>query len=310
MKQYAVVDLGSNTIRISVYEGKTDGTVHLLFSEKEMAGLAGYVENGSMSIPGMERAAEALYNFQHLTEMLHVDEIYVFATASLRNINNTLEAVDYLEAKTGLRIDVISGVEEARLGYLGALSDTNLVSGMLFDIGGGSTELVQFADGAIQTAQSLEIGSLNLFRRHVSGIWPKKQEQEQIRAEIQTALEQTRLPAEPFPCLCGVGGTARAVLKLARLRYGFPAAQRSITMEQLSELSELIAGRGRRARDMILRACPDRVHTIIPGTLLMESLCLRLGCEKVKISHYGVREGYLCQKLRKSTISATPRIES
>ena len=305
VKKYAVIDLGSNTIRISVYEVQGGSRFHLLFSEKEMAGLAGYVEKGTMTQAGLERACEALQNFQHLLQVVDTRLVYVFATASLRNINNTLEAVDYLEARTGLRIDVLSGTEEARLGYLGALAAGGLEKGVLFDIGGGSTEIVQFDRGVILQAQSLEIGSLNLFRRNVSGIMPKKSEQEQIRLEIQEKLEEVKLTGAPFPQLCGVGGTARAVLKLGRLRYGLDAMERTVTMEQLRELTELVQGKGRRARDMILRACPDRIHTIIPGMLLMETLCSSLGCREIRISPYGVREGYLCQKLKNDTISAT-----
>ncbi len=307
VRKYAVIDLGSNTIRISVYEVQGGSRFHLLFSEKEMAGLAGYVEKESLTPAGMERACEALQNFQHLLQVVDTQRVYVFATASLRNINNTLEAVDYLEARTGLRIDVLSGTEEARLGYLGALAAGGLEQGVLFDIGGGSTEIVQFDHGLILQAQSLNIGSLNLFRRNVSGILPKKSEQDQIQLEIREKLEEVKLSGAPFLQLCGIGGTARAVLKLGRLRYGLDTDQRSLSMEQLCELTELVQGKGRRARDMILRACPDRIHTIIPGMLLMETLCSSLGSREIKISPYGVREGYLCQKLKNDTTSATHR---
>ena len=310
VKKYAVIDLGSNTIRISVYEVQGGSRFHLLFSEKEMAGLAGYVEKESLTSAGMARACEALQNFQHLLQVVDTQRVYVFATASLRNINNTLEAVDYLEARTGLRIDVLSGTEEARLGYLGALEAGGLEQGILFDIGGGSTEIVRFDRGRVMQAQSLNIGSLNLFRQNVSGIFPKKSEQEQIQSEIQKKLEEVNLSGAPFPQLCGIGGTARAALKLGRLRYGLDADQRSLSMEQLQELTELVQGRGRRARDMILRACPDRIHTIIPGMLLMETLCSSLGSREIQISPYGVREGYLCQKLKNNTISAIHKTEN
>ena len=66
---------------------------------------------------------------------------------------------------------------------------------------------------------------------------PKKSEQEQIRLEIQEKLEEVKLTGAPFPQLCGVGGTARAVLKLGRLRYGLDALERTVTMEQLRELT-------------------------------------------------------------------------
>lgn len=147
VKKYAVIDLGSNTIRISVYEVQGGSRFHLLFSEKEMGGPGRVCGKGNHD-PG--RTGTGVRGAAKLSASIAgggYRRVYVFATASLRNINNTLEAVDYLEARTGLRIDVLSGTEEARLGYLGALAAGGLEKGVLFDIGGGSTEIVQFDRG-------------------------------------------------------------------------------------------------------------------------------------------------------------------
>ena len=168
---------------------------------------------------------------------------------------------------------------------------------MLFDIGGGSTDLVPFAGGAILEARSLEIGSLNLFRRNVEKIWPKKAEIQGILAQIQKSLDQVPLRAET---VCGVGGTARAMLKLRNAR--FRTEGRTISIEELEAVTALLRDRSREARDLILEVCPDRLHTIIPGALLMTTLAEKLEAKDVTVSPYGVREGYLCRKLRRDTI--------
>ena len=297
MRKYAIVDLGSNTIRLSVYERKDDNSFHLLFSEKETAGLAGYIEKGIMTPPGISRACEALENFHHLLRLFGMDEMRVFATASLRNIRNTQEAVKEIWKRTGLQVDVLSGEQEARLGYYGALSSAKLNKGALFDIGGGSTELVTFSEGKILSAQSLDIGSLNLFQKNVTGIWPKKSEISAIIHQIKGTLKQAHLPKEPVKHLCGVGGTARAVLKIANVYHRLPLENRRLSCIQLEDVCILLQQKGRKARDLTLRMCPDRIHTIIPGILLMYTLCSVLGCQDIYISPYGVREGYLCQKI-------------
>ena len=213
--KYAVVDLGSNTIRLSVYNTLPGGGFDLLFSEKEMAGLANEVSGGALSQTGIRRACDALRRFQRLLELCGVERVKVFATASLRNVRNTKEAVDAIRRETGLLMEVLSGDEEAELGYYGALRTLDLRSGAMFDIGGGSTEIVEVEKGRILRAQSLPVGSLNLFDRYVSKIWPKRRELEAITQAAGKALHAAELPKERAERVCGVGGTARAVLKIA-----------------------------------------------------------------------------------------------
>lgn len=174
--KFAIVDLGSNTIRLSVYNTLPEGGFDLLFSEKEMAGLVSYVHGGVLSPEGIQRACGAIRDFQALLRQFDLDAPHVFATASLRNIRNTEEAVEQIRAATGVGVDVISGELEARLGYYGARTATDLQDGAMFDIGGGSAEVLEVRAGEVKKAQSLPIGSLELFNRCVDGLWPKKKE--------------------------------------------------------------------------------------------------------------------------------------
>lgn len=294
---YAIVDLGSNTIRLSVYRTRAESDFELLFSEKETAGLANYVTGGVLSKEGVERACRALCRFQELLRQFGMEEPHVFATASLRNIRNTVEAVEAIRRATGIAVDVVSGDLEAQLGYYGALCSLNLRDGAMFDIGGGSTELVEVRDGKILRTQSLPLGSLNLFHRHVAEIWPTHGELESIQKTVTETLSLAKLPEEKSAQICGVGGTARAVLKIANAWYGRRASDRCLTLGELEELTALLLKRDRQARKLILNACPDRVHTILPGILIMNAVCGALCRGEIYISKYGVREGYLCHKL-------------
>ena len=271
--KFAIVDLGSNTIRLSVYNTLPEGGFDLLFSEKEMAGLVSYVHGGVLSPEGIQRACGAIRDFQALLRQFDLDAPHVFATASLRNIRNTEEAVEQIRAATGVGVDVISGELEARLGYYGARTATDLQDGAMFDIGGGSAEVLEVRAGEVKKAQSLPIGSLELFNRCVDGLWPKKKELERIRS------------------------TVAAALKIANDWYEKPAGNRILTPAEVRRLTKLLLKRDHQARKQILRHCPDRVHTILPGIVLMDALTEALCGGELYISPYGVREGYLCHKL-------------
>ena len=148
MKQ-AVIDIGSNSMRLSVYETTPAGGFSILFKDKFMAGLAGYVEEGALSQEGIDRAILGLRGFRSTLEALGIHNVAVFATASLRNIRNTRPAVEAIQRATGFPIEVISGQEEARFGYLGAMEELALPDGLFVDIGGASTEVVRFTRGQL-----------------------------------------------------------------------------------------------------------------------------------------------------------------
>ena len=111
----AIVDLGSNTIRLSVYHILPDGGFELLFSEKEMAGLVSYVHKGTLSPEGIQRACGAIQDFQALLRQFDL-EAPTCCHRVLRNIRNTEEAVEWIREATGVVVDVISGELEAKLG--------------------------------------------------------------------------------------------------------------------------------------------------------------------------------------------------
>lgn len=291
----AIVDLGSNTIRLSLYNTLEDGSFETLFSKKNMAGLAGYVSHGIMSNDGINQACAVLLDFKVLLQQLGVNEMHVFATASLRNIKNTEKALETIKRRTGLCVDVIAGGEEGILGYYGALYTTDLKNGIMFDIGGGSTEFVRVKNGKVKKSQSISIGSLNLFHNHVSGLWPDKKEQKAIAKRISKRLDAVDFPKKVPEKVCCVGGTCRAILNIVNYHFNKEENNRIITKEEFNKILKILLKRDAASRNYILKLCPDRVHTIIPGMLVVKEIIERLHCEKIWVSRYGVREGYLCK---------------
>ncbi len=288
----AVCDIGSNTVRVTVYDvnGKSFG---LLFSEKETAGLAGYVTMGKLNADGMARAADAVGRFYRMLDCVGVDVRFCFATASLREVSNTDEAVAYIKDKTGVTVDVISGEEEARLGCTGVLREYPVQSGYVFDIGGGSTEVCRVACGVPAEVSSFPAGSYVLYREHVSRLLPRKDELAAISAAAVSAVSEVTVGGSGGDVYF-TGGTARAFFRVAGTYLGKKGVP--LTPDEVETVAEALARRDAPARRLIVRECPDRVHTLIPSSRILLALTRRYCTGLVHVSRYGVREGYLCTK--------------
>ena len=291
-----IVDLGSNTIRLSIYKYEGQES-HLLMNRKVMAGLAGYVERGNLTPQGVQVACRALSGYRALLENLEIGSMYVFATASLRNVANTQQVVEQIHAQTGIQVDVISGEEEAELSFRGALHGMEHQSGLLMDLGGGSTELVRYENGKILSSCSIAVGSLNLFSRYVSSLHPVGGERKAIRAAVRRQLDQAAGELGRVDHICGVGGTIRAACKVANLLFDRPADCHTLSAEELKQLLKRVKNPDRGTLLDLLKAVPDRIHTIIPGLLVVDTVCRAVRAQDITASSCGVREGYLHKRV-------------
>jgi exopolyphosphatase / guanosine-5'-triphosphate,3'-diphosphate pyrophosphatase len=299
---YAVIDIGSNTMRLSVYRVEGE-RLQVMFHKKEMASLASYVEDdGCMSKAGVAQAIEVLGSFAETCRYLGVEHVFPFATASLRNIRNTRQVVRRIEDETGYAVDVLTGHQEAEYDFKGAMSAVDLSEGLLVDIGGGSTELVFFKKREACEAVSLPIGSLNLYKREVSGLIPDAAESQAICAATSHELDTVSCPKGMLDTsvICGVGGSIRATTRLYNVHYEKPNSNRSFDYEGLCALLDIFTQDTKHNRERILRIIPERSHTIVPGMLALKTVAERYGCQTVLTSARGVREGYLFTVLKKA----------
>ena len=293
-----IVDLGSNTIRLSIYHWEGQD-FRLLLNKKTIAGLAGYVQGGVLSDSGILVACRTLSSYRALLDNFQVSKMHVFATASLRNISNTGEAVETIRDVTGIPVEVLSGDAEAALSFKGAVLPGGVSTGLLADIGGGSFELVSYEDMSITSACSLPVGSLSLYTRFVNGLFPTPEERKAMRAYVEEQLDRARTAGVRRSRLCGVGGTIRALNKLSVDVFHKPPESRSMTSEELRELYKLLKKDGRDTLRQILHAAPDRVHTLVPGLVILNTVIKAYGVEQVTASASGVREGYLMDRVMK-----------
>lgn len=298
---YGIIDIGSNTIRLSVYTTENNN-IKPIFHKKDVAGLAGYIdEDDNLSQKGIQKATDVLNEFKIILNNIEVKDVFVFATASLRNIKNTVDAVRIIEEQSGFNIQVLSGEEEATYDYYGATLKIPMIDGILIDIGGGSTELVFFRNGQIDRALSMPVGSLNLCSKFVSNLMPDKHEIKNIKKVVLDELKKINAPdlLSDARIICGVGGTVRATCKLSNDIFELPSSNRQLDVENVKKILQLYNKNKKEFLLKILQIAPDRLHTIIPGMVVLKTISKFYNCENITVSPYGVREGYLYQMLNK-----------
>ena len=300
----AMIDIGSNTIRMAVYKIE-DGHATQIMKRKHTVGLSAYVKDGVMQEEGVRRAAEVVGEYRDFLAGMGVENTIAFTTAALRNATNSAEAVAALESRTGLPIRVISGEEEAAFDFAGAIHDLASDNGVILDIGGGSTEIVTYRSRRVSRKWSLPFGSLSLKVAYVKDLLPTPEEAEAIRTEVFKAVNLfcCKLPPMRNTVACGIGGTFKGTCALYRMMYDLPEETTRMDPRRFGAmLAHYVSPTPPKEEDAVrlMLATPDRIHTLLPGLILADVLTEALNCREVVYSDSGVREGYLYSEILKS----------
>ena len=203
-----------------------------------------------------------------------------------------------VKEKTNIEIDLISGEDEAYLGYLGAMDLFNLEKGVTIDIGGGSTEITVYDGGKIKSEKSLDEGSLSLYSKFVKDILPKKTEAQLIKYHINKKLDKVEREKN-CKNMVGVGGTIRACRNLISELYPETYIENVVSKKDLKKIKKKILEKNPEIIDLILKICPSRVHTLTPGLIALIEIMKKFKVNRIFVSDNGVREGYLKWKLKK-----------
>lgn len=295
---YGVIDIGSNTIRLSVFK-VIDNKIRNLFNEKEQASLRSYVSDGKVSEKGIKRLIGVLKEFKFLIDnFADIDEVHPFATSTIRDATNRVEILERVKNEVGFDIEILSGEEEARLSFVGASASLDVSRGVLTDIGGGSSEIVIIGQGKVFKSTSLKIGSLSAFGDFVSKLFVTKDEKKLIEEEVKKQFEKRKMYKEDHELLCAVGGSARASLKLYNEYFDIDTSNISMETDKLNKLiKEVIDMEDRKALNLILSVKGDRIHTLTPGMIILNTIAKYFSIDKINVSQTGVREGYVYDKL-------------
>lgn len=290
----AIIDMGSNTVRLSIYQ-MNKGIPKLVLSKKKTVGLSSYIdEHQFMTEEGIQAAIKTLIDFRKVLKDLNVRKKYVIATAAIRNAMNVDEIIEAIRKKTRMNIDLISGEDEALYDLKGVLLMNQFESGMILDIGGGSTELVIYESKQVKEAFSIPIGSLNAYMLYVKEIIPTKEEAKNIEKHVENLIEPYLKQRVPELTMYGVGGTLRGVLKLAKA-YHLDVPENEVSYEQLKEIMKTIKAK-KKSLLKVFQTIPERTHTITPGMIIAKTILKAFQSKLVIVNYYGLREGYMAQK--------------
>jgi len=289
-----VIDIGSNSVRLVVYEGLTRSPTPI-FNEKVLAGLGREVQTTKLLAPdAVEKALAALRRFRTLCDRIDVPSLWVIATAACRDAKNGKAFVDEAERICRTRIEVISGKREAELSALGVVSGFHRPDGIMGDLGGGSLELTDVRGHRVQPGITLPLGGLAL--QDMSKKSLKKAEK-----LVKKALSEARLlEAGKGRSFYAIGGTWRSLARLHMWQKGYPLHVMHgyvIPVREAYEFSGLVHRVDTETLSQIEAVADARRPLLSYAALVLEHLIEMARPKDVVISALGVREGLLYSML-------------
>ncbi|MEJ7934503.1 Ppx/GppA family phosphatase [Sphingobium sp. AN558] len=288
----AIIDIGSNSVRLVVYDGPRR-IPFILFNEKVMAGLgASLGKTGRIEPDAMERGLRAIGRFAHLCREMEVEELRCVATAAVRDAANGPEFIARALAM-GLTVELLSGRQEALAAAHGVLSGIPGANGIVGDLGGGSLELARVRDGAVHETISLPLGVLRLPQIRAKGAAVL----ERLVRKMLNKADWTSAPSLPFYL---VGGSWRALARFDMQLTHFPLPvvhQYEMTAPRAEQLTRIVSHVGRARLKGIPAMTGSRVPTLPDAAALLSVMVRQLGSSGLVVSAYGLREGLLYEDL-------------
>ena len=290
----AVIDIGSNSVRLVAYEGLTRSPTPI-FNEKVLAGLGREVQStGLLAKDSIEKAIAALKRFRTLCDTMGVARVRAIATAACRDAENGPEFIRQAERICRTRIEVLSGTREAKLSALGIISSFHKADGIVGDLGGGSLELVDVRGTRTRGAVTLPLGGLAL--QDLS-----KKSLKRADDVVQQQLGHISMLAQGRGrTFYAVGGTWRALARLHMWQTGYPLHVMhgySIPADEALEFARLVRRVDAETLSRIEVVADARRPLLAYAAVVLEYLVRKARPKNVVISALGVREGLLLEQL-------------
>lgn len=286
----SVVDIGSNSIRLVIYEGMSRAPA-ILFNEKVMCGLGkGLAKTGRMDDASVERALAALHRFKALSHQARATRMYALATAAAREAENGPAFIERAEEILEHKVRVLSGDEEAYFSALGIISGFHDPDGIVGDLGGGSLEVVDVSGDTIGTGMTLPLGGIRLSESSGGSV---AQARVIARRHLKTAGLLKRGQGRTF---YAVGGTWRSLAKLHMELNNYPLHMMQgyeISYDQAMDFLTYVVTT-KDTKDPAYATISKNRRNLLPyGAVAMQETIALMRPSKVSFSSQGVREGYL-----------------
>ena len=287
----AIIDIGSNSIRLVVYQGPAR-LPSILFNEKVLAGLGrSLAQSGMIDTPAMAMAQTALRRFAALARAMEVTNLRTVATAAVRDAGNGADLIAVAE-EAGLNVEILPGEKEAEAAGYGVLSGIPEADGIVGDLGGGSLEMVRVRRGELLRRASFPLGVLRIAALREKG---------RLDRQVEKLLRESEWlnvgKSLPFYL---VGGSWRALARLdmETTRYPLPVIhQYAMSPETVARLRRTLAHVGRARLKDVPGLSAGRIPTLADASALLSSLLKHLRSSSTIVSAYGLREGLLYEAL-------------
>jgi exopolyphosphatase / guanosine-5'-triphosphate,3'-diphosphate pyrophosphatase len=296
----AAIDVGTNTIRLTVAEVQDDDTYRILDEEREMVRLGEKLDRtGRLSDAAIERALSAIGKMKAIADGFKIRQLRAIATSAVREAANGRTFIREVSRLHKVRIDVISGEEEAQLAFRSASRHFDLQgrSTAVVDIGGGSVEVILSAGTAVDHVYSLPLGAVRVTERLVKSdpLRPKhwKQMKEEIDRGIRSIIRQ---PAHRAEIMIGSGGTFTALAHMSKWqREGRHGSVQGyvLTPAEIIHLLRRLRETPLEARRQIPGLSPDRADIIVAGASVISRLVRGLDTQQIMVNERGIRDGLL-----------------
>jgi exopolyphosphatase/guanosine-5'-triphosphate,3'-diphosphate pyrophosphatase len=302
----AAVDIGTNSVHLVVAQPIGTGRFEILDREKESVRLgSGSGDMKTLAPDAIERGVDALTRFAHIAQRFGAP-IRAVATSAVREAENRADFLDRVESETGIEIEVISGVEEARLIHLGVLQAVPVLDRrvLVIDIGGGSTEFVVGEGGEVLDALSLKLGHIRLTERFFGDEPVRKRQVTECRQYVRAYLAQVSRAVDRhgFEVAVGSSGTVVNLAEMVRAASGDAPLKtvnnfRFTDGELSAVVDSLFAARTAARRRAVPGLDPDRADVILGGSLILAEAFDVLAIPEMRVSDYALREGVLLDAL-------------
>lgn len=303
LKPIAIIDIGSNSVRMVAYEGLTRSPTPI-FNDKVMCGLGrGVATTGHLAQDGIQRALAALRRFRTLCDYMQITNIHVLATAAARDAVNGPDFLKAARAALGVKIELLSGQREAELSALGVISGFYNPDGVVGDLGGGSLELNDVKGAKLGKGSTLQLGGLALM--DMSGKSPKKAIKI-VRAALINAKPLAKLKGRTF---YAVGGTWRALARLHMRQRNYPLNvmhHYEIAARDAADFTGLVERVNTKSLASIASVPAARRPLLAYGAVVLDEIIRTAKPKNIVVSALGVREGLLYERLSLSARQQDP----
>ncbi|MDQ0214826.1 exopolyphosphatase/guanosine-5'-triphosphate,3'-diphosphate pyrophosphatase [Oikeobacillus pervagus] len=299
-KKYAVIDIGSNTIRLVVYSLRKTN-IHELENVKVPSRLRNFLgKDLYLNELGMDHLLSVLTSFKEIILFHEVEEVVCIATATIRQAMNREEIVKRIHQLTKFEVEILSGQEEAYYGLSAVLKTLPVNSGITIDIGGGSTEITYFEDRQLKNSHSFPFGVVSLKQQFIKGNQMTSEELQKIGQYIIQQFETLPwLKNKQLPIIT-IGGSARNLAQIDQQKRDYPLSivhQYEMSRQEYGHLREQLLPLNYEQLEKVDGLSKDRADLILPAVEILYHLISFCDSPGLMFSGKGLRDGFVMEML-------------